>query len=149
MLPNGSGIIKSKNPESGKGCKRVEKFPINVEYCKTKDETEEVDMTIQTIRKIFTREFALGFFSQFAFISVFYILIPTLPIYLLRSGSEEVEIGVLIGIFFVSALALRPFVGKALLRIPEKYLYDSRRNPFCPDLPRLSCRPSFLAFVSL
>jgi MFS family permease len=77
-------------------------------------------MTTQTIWKIFTREFILGFFSQFVFISVFYILIPTLPIYLLKSGSEEAEIGVLIGIFFVSALALRPFVGRALLRIPEK-----------------------------
>jgi len=72
---------------------------------------EEVDMTTQTIRKIFTREFILGIFSQFVFISVFYILIPTLPIYLLRSGSQEAEIGVLIGVFFVSALALRPFVG--------------------------------------
>ncbi len=77
-------------------------------------------MTTQTIRKIFTREFILGFFSQFVFISVFYILIPTLPIYLLRSGCKEAEIGVLIGVFFVSALALRPFVGRALLRIPEK-----------------------------
>jgi MFS family permease len=77
-------------------------------------------MTTQTMRKIFTREFILGVFSQFAFISVFYILIPTLPIYLLKSGSTEAEIGVLIGIFFVSSLALRPFVGKALLRIPEK-----------------------------
>ena len=77
-------------------------------------------MTTQMMRKIFTREFILGVLSQFAFISVFYILIPTLPIYLLRSGSEEAEIGVLIGIFFVSSLALRPFVGKALLRIPEK-----------------------------
>jgi len=77
-------------------------------------------MTLQTMRRIFTRNFILGFFSQFVFISVFYILIPTLPIYLLRSGSGEVEIGVLIGVFFVSALALRPFVGRALLRIPEK-----------------------------
>jgi len=77
-------------------------------------------MTTQTMRKIFTREFILGVFSQFAFISVFYILIPTLPIYLLRSGSTEAEIGVLIGVFFVSSLALRPFVGKALLRTPEK-----------------------------
>ncbi len=75
---------------------------------------------IQTLRKIFTREFILGFFSQFALISVFYILIPTLPIYLLRSGSGEVEIGLLVGVFFVSSLTLRPFVGKALLRIPEK-----------------------------
>jgi MFS family permease len=79
-----------------------------------------MDMTAQTMPKIFTREFILSFFSQFAFISVFYILIPTLPIYLLQSGSKEAEIGVLIGVFFVSALALRPFVGRALLRIPEK-----------------------------
>jgi MFS family permease len=77
-------------------------------------------MLTQTMRKILTREFILGFFAQFAFISVFYILIPTLPIYLLRSGCKEAEIGVLVGIFFVSALALRPFVGKALVRIPEK-----------------------------
>ena len=77
-------------------------------------------MTTPTIRKIFTREFILGVFSQFAFISVFYILIPTLPIYLLTSGSGEAEIGILIGVFFVSSLALRPFVGKALLRTPEK-----------------------------
>jgi MFS family permease len=77
-------------------------------------------MTPQTTRKIFTREFTLGVLAQFASISVFYILIPTLPIYLLRSGSTEAEIGVLIGVFFVSSLALRPFVGKALLRTPEK-----------------------------
>ena len=77
-------------------------------------------MTTQTMRKIFTREFILGVLAQFASISVFYILIPTLPIYLLRSGSTEAEIGVLIGVFFVSSLALRPFVGKALLRTPER-----------------------------
>jgi MFS family permease len=77
-------------------------------------------MTTQTMRKILTREFILGVFAQFASISVFYILIPTLPIYLLKSGSTEAEIGVLIGVFFVSSLALRPFVGKALLRTPEK-----------------------------
>ncbi|HUL31652.1 MAG TPA: MFS transporter, partial [Thermodesulfobacteriota bacterium] len=77
-------------------------------------------MATQAIRKILTREFILSFFAQFAFISVFYILIPTLPIYLLKSGCKEAEIGVLIGVFFVSALTLRPFVGRALLRNPEK-----------------------------
>jgi MFS family permease len=77
-------------------------------------------MKIQMIQKILNRDFVLAFFAQFTFISVFSILIPTLPIYLLRSGSKEAEIGVLIGIFFVSSLVLRPFVGKALLKIPEK-----------------------------
>jgi MFS family permease len=42
--------------------------------------------------------------------------------YLSRLGSNEVEIGVLIGIFFSCSLVLRPFVGKALHRTPEKKL---------------------------
>ena len=72
------------------------------------------------IRKVFSRDFILGFFAQFAFGFVFQSLIPTLPIYLSRLGSNEVEIGVLIGIYFFCALVLRPFIGKALLRTPEK-----------------------------
>src|SRR4030042_4812200 len=72
------------------------------------------------IRKVFSRDFILVFFAQFAFTFVFQSLIPTLPMYLSRSGANEVEIGVLIGIFFFCALVLRPFVGKALLRTPEK-----------------------------
>jgi MFS family permease len=71
-------------------------------------------------QKILSREFILGFFAQFVFLSVFYILIPTLPIFLSRSGSTETEIGILIGVFFFSSLVLRPFVGKALLKFHEK-----------------------------
>ena len=77
-------------------------------------------MTTQTIQKILTRDFILCFFAYFAFSFVFNILIPTLPIYLSRLGSNELEIGVLIGSFAVSSLVLRPFVGKTLLKIPEK-----------------------------
>jgi MFS family permease len=72
------------------------------------------------IGKVFSRDFILVCFAQFAFSFVFQSLIPTLPIYLSRLGSNEVEIGVLIGIFFFCSLVLRPFVGKALLRTPEK-----------------------------
>src|SRR4030043_611425 len=81
---------------------------------------QKQNMTIQTTHKIFTRYFILCFFAQFTFISVFHILIPTFPIYLSRSGSSEVEIGVLIGIFFFSSLVLRPFIGRTLIKIPEK-----------------------------
>ena len=72
------------------------------------------------ISKILSRDYILSFFAQFVFSSVFCILIPAIPIYLLRSGSKEGEIGFLVGIFSVSSLILRPFVGKALLSIPEK-----------------------------
>jgi MFS family permease len=77
-------------------------------------------MMTQATPKIFTRDFILVFLAQFTFTLVFHILIPTLPIYLSRLGSTETEIGVLIGIFFFSSLVLRPFIGRALLRIQEK-----------------------------
>ena len=73
-------------------------------------------------QKIFTRDFVLALFAQFASASVYQILLPTLPIYLSRKGSTEAEIGVLIGIFFFSSLVLRPFVGRALLKYHEKHL---------------------------
>jgi len=77
-------------------------------------------MATQTTQKIFTRDFVLCFFAYFALCFVYHILIPTLPIYLSRLGSKETEIGVLIGIFSFSSLVLRAFVGRALLKIPEK-----------------------------
>ena len=73
-----------------------------------------------TTQKIVSRDFILSFFAQFVFSSVFCILIPAIPIYLLRFGAKEGEIGFLIGIFSVSSLILRPFVGKALLTVPER-----------------------------
>jgi len=72
------------------------------------------------MQKILTRDFVLCFLAQFAFSSVFFILIPTIPIYLSRLGTTDVGIGVLVGVLAVSSLILRPFVGRALLRIPEK-----------------------------
>jgi len=72
------------------------------------------------IQKIFNRDFALLFFGQFTFAFVVHILTPTLPIYLSGLGSTEIEIGVIIGVFGASALVIRPFVGRALLKTPEK-----------------------------
>jgi predicted MFS family arabinose efflux permease len=73
-----------------------------------------------TVRKILTRDFILSFFAQLAFSSVFFTLIPTLPIYLSRLEVTEAGIGVLIGAVSVSSLILRPFVGRALIRIRER-----------------------------
>ncbi|MFO7738380.1 MAG: MFS transporter [Desulfatiglandaceae bacterium] len=71
-------------------------------------------------REIFTRDFILCFAAQVAFASVSFILIPTLPIYLSRLESAEIEIGILIGAFGISSLVLRPIVGKALSKTGEK-----------------------------
>jgi MFS family permease len=77
-------------------------------------------MTSQTIRQILTRDFILASLAQFASSFIFYILIPTLPIYLVGLGSTDIETGVLLGVFFFCSLISRPYVGKSLLRTSEK-----------------------------
>jgi MFS family permease len=74
----------------------------------------------QTARNLFTRDFILGFSAVFAFAAAAQALIPTLPIYLTKLGSNEREIGVLIGIAAVASLASRLFVGRILLKFSEK-----------------------------
>jgi len=73
-----------------------------------------------TTQKILNREFVLNFLAQFAFSFVSFILVPTIPIYLSRFQAKAGEIGLLVGILSVSSLIPRPFIGKALLRIPER-----------------------------
>jgi predicted MFS family arabinose efflux permease len=105
--------------------------PFNAELCSLLQENpfkaewrsitiNEKDMATETLRRIFTRDFLLACGAQLAFTFVVNILMPTLPLYLVRLGASEVEIGVLIGSFSVSALVLRPFVGRSLTKIPEK-----------------------------
>ncbi len=73
-----------------------------------------------TTKKILTRDFVLSFLAQFAFSFVSFILVPTIPVYLSRFEAKAGEIGLLVGILSVSSLIPRPFIGRALLRIPEK-----------------------------
>lgn len=74
------------------------------------------------ISKTLSRDFLLSFLAQFVFSLVFCVLIPTVPLYLSRFAATESEIGILVGVFSVSSLILRPFVGRALLTRPEKSL---------------------------
>ncbi|MDI7258606.1 MAG: MFS transporter [Thermodesulfobacteriota bacterium] len=81
---------------------------------------EESGFFDMTARKILTRDFTLCFLAQFVFSSVFFILIPTIPIYLSRLGVTKAGIGILVGALSVSSLMLRPLVGRALSKIPER-----------------------------
>jgi predicted MFS family arabinose efflux permease len=74
----------------------------------------------RTRRSIFTLDFILGFFAYFFFLTAINSLIPTLPIYLTRLGSDEREVGLLIGVLAVASLASRLFVGGALLKCRAK-----------------------------
>jgi len=72
------------------------------------------------IKNILSRDFVLGFFALFTFVAAMYTLMPTLPIYLERLGSSVMEIGVLIGVYSVSALIFRLLVGLGFRWFSEK-----------------------------
>lgn len=74
---------------------------------------------MMTTHKILTHEFIFSFLAQFTLSSSFFILLTTLPIYLSKLGIKESEIGLLMGIFALSSIFLRPLIGKALLKNPE------------------------------
>jgi len=72
------------------------------------------------MRNILTRDFFLGFLALLGFSSSFCALLPTLPIFLSQLGSDEREIGVLIGVFGITGLISRLLVGGALTRYSER-----------------------------
>ncbi len=80
----------------------------------------EEDISQYVIRNILTRDFVLGFLTCFVYTFVCFTLVPTLPIYLARLGSNEGEIGVLVGIYSISSLVSRLLAGGALTRYSEK-----------------------------
>jgi predicted MFS family arabinose efflux permease len=73
-----------------------------------------------TPKVLLNREFILAVLAAFFSAAALHSLTPTLPIYLARSGSNEREIGILVGMFAVAALVSRLFVGKALSKYREK-----------------------------
>ncbi len=91
-------------------------------------------------KKIFTRDFTLGFFAFLAFLTAMSALFPTFPIFLTRLGSNEREIGVLVGILGVSSLISRFLVGGVLTRYSEKSVMIFGAGLFAL---------SFLAFIAL
>lgn len=66
--------------------------------------------------RLWTKDFLfLAFSNLFLFFS-FQMLIPTLPFYVTQKGGDESAVGLVIGIFTISALITRPFAGNLLNR---------------------------------
>ncbi len=83
---------------------------------------------------LFTRNFVLTSLSTVAIFTSFYFLLVTLPRYILDElhGSES-EIGLIIGVFTITAVLLRPFIGREVDRRGRKIvLIAGLVGSFCP-----------------
>lgn len=69
---------------------------------------------------LLTQGFVLTCLSTFFFFLSFYLLLPTLPLYALQHGMGESEIGLIIGVFALTSLVVRPYVGRAIDRRGRK-----------------------------
>ena len=61
---------------------------------------------------LLTRNFVLTSFSTVAIFTSFYFLLVTLPIYILQLGGTKSQMGLVIGVFTISSVVLRPFMGR-------------------------------------
>ncbi len=71
---------------------------------------------------LFTKNFVLTNLSTFALFTSFYFLLITLPLYIQKLGGSESQIGYIIGVFTISAVLLRPFIGREIDKRGRKKL---------------------------
>ena len=57
------------------------------------------------------RRLAVLWLASFAFFFSFFLLLPTLPLFLRRLGASDGAIGLVMGCFAITSMLLRPFTG--------------------------------------
>ncbi|MFC5450217.1 MFS transporter [Paenibacillus aestuarii] len=77
----------------------------------------------QSVRRpLWTKAFLLTALSNLLLFFSFQMLIPTIPMHVAQLGGDDLQVGLVIGIFTISSLITRPFAGKALDRLGRKHV---------------------------
>ena len=72
-------------------------------------------MTQKSAERLWTRDFVLLTTALFLISTAFYFLLPTLPIYVVEElGASNREVGLIVAVYTLAALMIRPFAGIAL-----------------------------------
>ncbi|NDV83189.1 MFS transporter [Bacteroides sp. 51] len=81
---------------------------------------------------LWTRDFILAFTSNLLLFYSFYMLIPVLPFYVLNNlGAGESQAGVILSLYTIAALVIRPFSGYLVDAFSRKPLYLVCYGFFC------------------
>jgi MFS family permease len=67
---------------------------------------------LSTSSKFYHRNFSKTVLATVLFLSTYYLLLPALPLYMQTLGTNKFEIGLIMGIFSISSLILRPISGQ-------------------------------------
>lgn len=78
----------------------------------------------KTNNSIFRGDFVLVFFASLLMFTAFYILLPTLPVFITSELKiNEGQTGLILAIYTLAALLIRPFTGFMIDRYGRKYFY--------------------------
>jgi len=78
----------------------------------------------QSSTSIFRGNFVLVFFASLLMFTAFYIMLPTLPVFLTRELKiDEGQTGLILAVYTLAALLIRPFTGFMIDRFGRKIFY--------------------------
>jgi len=78
----------------------------------------------QSNPSIFKGDFALVFFTSLLMFTAFYFMLPTLPVFLTRELKiDEAQTGIILSVYTLAALLIRPFTGFLIDRYGRKLFY--------------------------
>lgn len=69
---------------------------------------------MESSERLWGRAFAFLWAATFFVFLSFYLLLPILPVYALRQGAPESAVGLIIGVFALASMTLKPWAGWAL-----------------------------------
>lgn len=76
----------------------------------------------QQRKPLWTKPFLITALANLLLFFSFQMLIPTIPSHLSQLGGDNVQVGLVIGIFTISSLLTRPFAGRALDLLGRKHV---------------------------
>jgi MFS family permease len=72
------------------------------------------------MERLWTRPYVLMIAGTFALFTAFYALYPTLPLFIQQLGGNSAHVGLAMGVFMLTSVALRPVVGGLLDRFGRR-----------------------------
>ncbi|WP_424765557.1 MFS transporter [Paenibacillus sp. sgz302251] len=72
------------------------------------------------MERLWTKSFIFMTLGMFFLFTGFYLLLPTLPLFIIQMGGNEAQVGLAAGVFMLSAVIFRPIVGGLLDRFGRR-----------------------------
>ncbi|ASS74061.1 MFS transporter [Tumebacillus algifaecis] len=72
------------------------------------------------MERLWTQNFVRMMIANLLLFTSFYFLTPTLPLFVSEMGASASQVGIVIGIFTLSAVVIRPFIGGLLDRVGRR-----------------------------